>query len=165
MKSSIAMRTMLTSPTVALSVLVALALPSWQAQAQHGGGDSHGSEWHGHEQHDRGYHGPDFHGRDYNRFTPYERQTWNSGHWEHSWHDNRYAWWWTAGGGWYFYPAPVYPYPTSVPPAVVVQQPPPLPSGQAPAQFWYYCDNPPGYYPQVAACNGPWREVAAAPPN
>jgi len=36
-----------------------------------------------------------------------------------------------------------------------------------PDGFWYlypepiYCDNPHGYYPYVASCNGPWREVRA----
>ncbi len=32
------------------------------------------------------------------------------------------------------------------------------------AASWYYCNNPPGYYPYVSACNGPWRQVPTAPP-
>jgi hypothetical protein len=138
-----------------------------QAQQQHQGGSAydHGPEGHDHQGgHDYGnYH--DFHGRDFHHFTPYERQVWSDGHWEHGWHDNRFAWWWTAGGGWYFYQAPVYPYPTYVPPAIVVQQPPPAPTGLPPSEFWYYCDNPQGYYPYIAACNGPWQEVPALPPR
>jgi hypothetical protein len=113
------------------------------ANAQHHGGD---------------YHGSDFHGRDYHNFFPAERRIWRSGRWEHGRHDNRYAWWWSVGGGWYSYPEPIYPFPTYVPPAVMVQQPPPMPSGLPPAQSWYFCDNPQGYFPYVAACHGPWRE-------
>ncbi len=83
-----------------------------------------------------------------------------------------------TGGAWYFYERPVYPYPTVVgeiiyvepvpvmpePPPIVVPvapppPPPPPPPGPAPQQFWYYCDNPPGYYPYVATCNGNYREV------
>jgi hypothetical protein len=56
--------------------------------------------------HGGGYHGSDFHGREYHNFSPAEREIWRSGHWEHGWHDNRYAWWWSAGGGWCLYPPP-----------------------------------------------------------
>jgi hypothetical protein len=127
--------------TAALSACVALAPP---AHAQH-----------------EGHH--DYHGRDFHGFSPHDRQVWVGGHWDHGWHDGRFAWWWIVDGGWYFYPAPVYPYPTYVPPAIVVQQPPPTPTGLPPAQFWYYCDNPQGYYPYVATCNVPWRQVPTAP--
>lgn len=108
-------------------------------------------------------HDHDFHGRDIGRFTPQERRVWQGGRWEHGWHDNRFAWWWIVDGGWYFYPVPIYPYPTYVPPAIIVQLPPPVPTGLPPAQFWYFCDNPAGYYPYVAACPGPWRAVPATP--
>jgi hypothetical protein len=121
--------------------------------------------WHGHEPHGHEGYGPDFHGRDFHGFSPAERAIWQGGHWQHGWHDNRFAWWWVAGGGWYFYVQPVYPYPTSVPPAIVVQQPSPVPTGLPPGRSWYYCDNPPGYYPYVAACSGPWRQVPATPPK
>jgi hypothetical protein len=108
-------------------------------------------------------HGHDFHGRDFGHFSPAERSVWQGGRWVHDWHDGRYGWWWTVGGFWYFYPEPVYPYPTYVPPAVVVQQAPPAPTGLPPAQSWYYCDNPQGYYPYVASCNGTWHAVPATP--
>jgi hypothetical protein len=155
---------------VTIALLVVLAMPARPARAQQQGGDSHGHgsqghDNHGHENQGHDYHGSDFHGRDFHHFTPYERQTWSGGHWEHGWHDNRFAWWWAAGGGWYSYPAPIYPFPTYVPPAVVVQQPPQVPTLLPPSQFWYHCDNPPGYYPYVAVCNGPWREMAAGPPQ
>ena len=139
------MRSALKLPIVAVALLAASAVHVPSAQAQHRGAD--------------------FHGRDFGHFTPFERQAWRGGHWVNGWHDNRFAWWWVTGGGWYFYPAPIYPYPTYVPPAIIVQQPPPVPTGLPPSQFWYFCDNPQGYYPYVAACNGPWREVPAAPSN
>ncbi len=106
----------------------------------------------------------DYYGRDFNHFSRSDLGHWRGGRWIHDWHDGRYGWWWFVDGGWYFYPAPIYPYPTYVPPAIVVQQPPPTPQGLPPAQSWYFCDNPKGYYPYVASCNGAWREVPAAPP-
>lgn len=102
-----------------------------------------------------------FYGGDFHRFTPYDQQVWTSGRWVHGWHDNRFAWWWVTGGLWYFYPAPIYPYPTYVPPAIVAPQPPPVPSGEPPTQFWYFCDSPQGYYPYVTSCTVPWRAVPA----
>jgi len=52
------------------------------------------------------------------------------------------------------------PYPPVVvtPPPVVYVQPAP----QAPF-FWYYCENPQGYYPYVQQCPGGWRPVAPTP--
>jgi hypothetical protein len=29
-----------------------------------------------------------------------------------------------------------------------------------PAPVWYYCTDPPGYYPTVPTCNVPWTPVA-----
>ena len=109
--------------------------------------------------------GPDFHGRDFGHLSQHEHLAWRGGVWFHGWHGGRFAWWWRTGGFWYFYPEPVYPYPTYIPPAIVMQQAPPVPTGLPPAQYWHYCDNPKGYYPYVASCNGAWREVPATPPN
>jgi hypothetical protein len=52
----------------------------------------------------------------------------------------------------YFAP-PVY----YAPPPVVVE--PPAAHVQ-PQQYWYYCQNPPGYYPSVPQCPGGWMQVA-----
>jgi len=73
---------------------------------------------------------------------------------------------------WYFYDRPIYPYPLVVgeityvepmpvapPPVVVVPAPPPPPVVQAAPQFWYWCDNPQGYYPYVQACSVEFRQV------
>lgn len=126
------------------------------AQAQQG--------MHGHNSGSHGFQGHDFHGRDFGHFDGREREIWSHGRWDRDWHDGRFGWWWMVDGGWYFYPEPIYPYPTYVPPAIVVQQPPPMPTGLPPMQFWYYCDNPQGYYPYVASCGGAWREIPANPP-
>jgi len=127
-------------------VAVVMTLTAPHAEAQHRGG------------------APDFHGRDFHHFNAHDRGVWRGGVWIHDWHGGRFGWWWTLGGFWYLYPEPIYPYPTYVPPAIVVQQAPPVPTGLPPAQFWYYCDNPQGYYPYVASCNGTWRSVPVTPP-
>lgn len=65
----------------------------------------------------------------------------------------------------YYAPPPVY----YAPPPVVVQQgyvaPPPVTA--APAEpnpgFWYYCNNPQGYYPYVQQCGTQWMTVPANP--
>ena len=33
------------------------------------------------------------------------------------------------------------------------------PATSAPSGSWYYCADPPGYYPQVSMCNRQWLEV------
>ena len=73
------------------------------------------------------------------------------------------AQYWYADPYWYPEPylAPVYAYPAYVPPPVVVAPPPPVARGAPPAQFWYYCDNPQGYYPYITSCSSAWRPVPA----
>ena len=78
------------------------------------------------------------------------------------------------GYGWgppYYYP----PYYTSlsatvVPPAplVYIQRPDTIPSTSAPvlqSNYWYYCENPEGYYPEVKECTEGWLQVAPRPPD
>jgi len=43
--------------------------------------------------------------------------------------------------------------------------PPPGYSGPAPAQSWYYCADPQGYYPYVQSCKSQWQAVPASPPQ
>jgi hypothetical protein len=80
--------------------------------------------------------------------------------------------WWN-GPAYPYYPYPYYSYPYygGVPP--VVQQDPqvyiqqPEPQAQQ-ANYWYYCQNPQGYYPQVQQCPGGWMTVVpptTAPPR
>jgi hypothetical protein len=123
-----------------------------------------------------------FHGRDVRHFNEHDRAAWQGGSWHHEYHNGRYGYWWFAGGSWYFYDQPVYPYPVVVSEDVYVdpgyedpgpQQPvyvqdsgpPPPPPQQVapPPGYWYYCDNPPGYYPYIANCGTPFRLVPAQP--
>jgi hypothetical protein len=156
---------------VAALLALALAAPAAPALAEEHHDRDHREEHHA-------YH--DFHGHDFRVFTPFELDLWRRGGWVHDWYGGRYGWWWVADGYWYWYPAPVYPYPSYVPPApppVVVMAPgappppaapvvappppPPTPTGQPPAEFWYYCDESKAYYPYVNTCNSPWRQVPA----
>lgn len=63
-----------------------------------------------------------------------------------------------VGPGWWG--QPYYSYPT---PPVVIQQSPvvsqqPAPPPQAPT-YWYYCQNPQGYYPYIRQCPTGWMQV------
>jgi hypothetical protein len=60
---------------------------------------------------------------------------------------------------WGYYP---YAYPYAYPP-VVVQPSPQVSVQPPPPQYWYYCDNPKGYYPYVPQCPGGWRAVSPTP--
>jgi hypothetical protein len=117
-----------------------------------------------------------FRDRDFYRFSDEDRRVWIGGRWNNTCFGGRCGWWWFAGGQWYFYTAPVYPYPLVVadisyaapvapyvPPPVQASLPPQPLSIAPPPQFWYYCDNPAGYYPSVQACSTGFRQVAAPP--
>jgi hypothetical protein len=60
-----------------------------------------------------------------------------------------------------------YVYPSVYPPVVVAPTPPayvqPVPQVYIqpfpPQTYWYYCDDPPGYYPYVQQCPEGWRQV------
>ncbi len=95
-------------------------------------------------------------GGDIHRFHDRDEGAWRGGRWLHGDHDGRLGWWWIVDGAWYFYPQPVYPYPDPMVPPVVV---PPQPV----RSYWYYCPNPPGYYPYVPACPTQWMAVPASP--
>ncbi|QDL39903.1 hypothetical protein EUB48_21005 [Rhodoferax sediminis] len=111
------------------------------------------------------------------RFDHGEQLRWSGGHWRNSCFGGRCGWWWFTGGLWYFYDQPVYPYPLVVSgiqyvdpamagpgPAVITAPPVPQPAPIAPApQFWYYCDNPQGYFPDVQTCNTQFRQVEPPP--
>lgn len=126
----------------------------------------------------------EFRERDVRRFDAIELGHWRGGEWRNSCFGGRCGWWWFAGGQWYFYERPVYPYPLVVSeftfvepvpapvyvapaPPVYVAPPPPPPVRLSPAplppppQMYYYCDNPPGYYPTVPSCPTGFRQVPA----
>ncbi|MGR8930770.1 MAG: hypothetical protein ACU836_09030 [Gammaproteobacteria bacterium] len=64
----------------------------------------------------------------------------------------------------YYYPyyPPVVTVPTE--PPVYIERDPPQ-SQQLPSGYWYYCDNPEGYYPYIQECPHGWRQVDPIPPN
>lgn len=93
----------------------------------------------------------------------------------HGWHGGGHAhiglyvgpgWWWP--GWWEPYP---YYYPYYAPPPRVIVQPPsdiyvqPAPQAEEP-RYWYYCQDPQGYYPDVKRCPKGWLKVVppTAPP-
>lgn len=86
------------------------------------------------------------------RFTPAQRWAWTHGSWFHRWYNGRWGWWWFAGGAWFWYDAPIYPYPT-----IVSDDYYETPDYGPPT--WWYCYNPPGYYPYVPGCYGQWQPV------
>lgn len=73
-----------------------------------------------------------------------------------------YGW---GGYGYPFYYPPYYYYPPTVivpttPPVYIQQQVQPV---QPQTGYWYYCQNPDGYYPYVRNCPGGWLQVAPQP--
>lgn len=63
---------------------------------------------------------------------------------------------------------PYYPYYPS-PPVVIQQQPQeyivkPVPQ-QTEQAYWYYCQDPEGYYPYVQRCSSGWTKVLPTPPS
>ncbi len=68
---------------------------------------------------------------------------------------------------------PWYPYGYYPQPPVVVQQTPVYvePQKQEDDYYWYYCQNPKGYYPYIKSCRSGWMKVVpdtdpqATPPN
>jgi len=129
-----------------------------------------------------GYYGPGPRGPAFGGPRPFG-PAWTGGRWTYGWHGPRYGWWWTVGNAWYLYPRPIYPYPTDLPPVAYddygsgdygsryqpdyrqsgsTQQQQQLEERAQLFQYWYYCDNPRGYYPYLQDCAN-WREVPAEP--
>lgn len=102
---------------------------------------------------------------------------WYYGGW-HGWHGSPTSFVFGFGapfyyGGPVYYPGPYYyPAPATYvyapPPAVVYPSQPQMYSDPAPSRssYWYYCQNPQGYYPYVQQCPGGWMQVVPqAPPT
>lgn len=60
---------------------------------------------------------------------------------------------------------PWYPYGYYSSPPVIVQKQPPVvvQPEQRSDNYWYYCQNPQGYYPYVKSCPGGWMKVVPQP--
>ncbi|MCC7049715.1 MAG: hypothetical protein IT562_23605 [Alphaproteobacteria bacterium] len=116
---------------------------------------------HGHTHRPPGFtqHPPRWQGHDIRRFHERDFDHWRAGQWHRGWHDGRLAWWWVFGGLWYPYEAPVYPYPDPYRPPSYYAAPVPAPSAPPGQGYYYYCQNPAGYYPYVADCPGGWQAV------
>ena len=71
----------------------------------------------------------------------------------------------------YYYPyynPYYYPYYNAPSPGVVEEQPPvEVQPEQQQTYYWYFCQNPQGYYPYVQSCPSGWMKVLpdVKPPN
>jgi len=129
-------------------------------QGSHGGSYGGSNNYHG----KGGYHGSGgYRGyRGYPGGYPYHG---NGNH--HHGNGNSYRVW--IGGGWYpGYWGPAYPryysyypyyYPYAYAPGAVAEQPQLSAPAQDQDSYWYYCENPQGYYPYVKSCPGGWMKV------
>lgn len=133
---------------------------NWQ-RGQHGNSQPH---WNTNNLHDHNV----------AHFSAQDRSTWQRGHWQHGRHHGRNGWWWNSGGSWFFYNQPVYPYPGYVSDYYYnddyydggddgYADPGYDASPSDGGYYWYYCNNPAGYYPYVKSCRGPWRAVTPTP--
>jgi hypothetical protein len=71
--------------------------------------------------------------------------------------------WWPGyyWGGSIVVGAPWYPYGYYAAPPTVVQ--PPAVTVEPQQNYWYYCQEPQGYYPYVKECPGGWMKVVPQP--
>lgn len=132
---------------------VAFAIPAQAAPSSSGGTGGHHFEGGAHGS----FHGGGFRGHDRHHFGGFG---FGFGFWD--------PWWWGWDPAEYWgYPYPYY-YPYYYPPYPAYYAPPPgpppqasvQPTGAPPQQYWYYCDDPQGYYPYIQTCNSAWRPVA-----
>lgn len=89
------------------------------------------------------------------------------GYYGHGYHGNPY-WWGPALGfgvglGLGVLLAPPTYYAPS--PPVIIQQVPPPVYVQPEQNYWFYCQNPQGYYPNVNSCPGGWMKVVPSVPK
>jgi hypothetical protein len=57
----------------------------------------------------------------------------------------------------YYYPPMTVPVPVPTEPPTYIEQD--ETAGRLPANYWYYCSDPPGYYPTVTDCPVGWQQV------
>ena len=67
------------------------------------------------------------------------------------------------GFPYYAYPYGYYSYGYPYYPDAYAQ--PPVYSEPEQAYYWYYCQDPQGYYPYVKSCPGGWTRVVPTPPK
>lgn len=135
-----------------LCIITSAVYADGRGSSQGGRGYYHGGT--GHYQGGRGYyHG----GGHYHGGSSWRGSIWIGPGW------GGWAPWWGSAYYPYRYPYsyPYYPY-YSEPPVVIQQQPPVY--VQPEQQYWYYCQNPEGYYPYVKYCPGGWLKVVPSTP-
>jgi hypothetical protein len=90
---------------------------------------------------------------------------WTRGHWDHGTHDGRFGWWWGVGPNWFYYAQPAYPYPAYPydPDPIRQDYSPPQAAGIQDEEFWYYCNDPKGFYPYVDECRHDWSKMPITP--
>jgi hypothetical protein len=122
-----------------------LASAQHQGSGHYGGGSHSGGHYYGHDYgHGSHHYGGGYGGWGYGYYP--------RGYW---WGPGIYAypsWWWP-------YPYPYF-YPSYRPSPQVAEQP--AEDGEPEQQqpyYWYYCQNPQGYYPYVKSCPGGWMQV------
>ncbi|MGQ0742205.1 MAG: hypothetical protein ACT4OG_07935 [Alphaproteobacteria bacterium] len=97
-----------------------------------------------------------FHGS-FTSFSSDQKRHWRHGRWHHGHHHGKFGWWFIVNGFWFFYYTPIYPYPLYVSASYYYDEP------YYDDYYWYWCDDPPGYYPYVRECYGPWIPVPPEP--
>lgn len=126
------------------------------ARGGHGGG-FHGGGWGGHWGW-RGYGG--YYGWGYRGYYPY----WGfyGGYYPYYWGFPAAGWPYAGYGGWPYAGSSYYYPPTVTETAPAYNDP-----GQQQPYYWYFCEDPKGYYPYVKSCPGGWIPVLpnATPPN
>ncbi len=137
--------------------------PAMSAGGSHGGGHSSGG--HGGWSHGGGGHGGWGHHGGFRGHGGFVGGIWIDPGW--GWD----PWWWGPPYDYYSYNDGYYPYYDYAAPPVYVQQQPQQYVQKAPQQeeqsYWYFCENPQGYYPYVKKCPGGWMKVVpySAPPD
>jgi len=61
-----------------------------------------------------------------------------------------------------YYPPAVVEVPVE-PPVYIERERPPVQNQALPEGYWYYCNNPEGYYPYIKECPSGWQQVAPTP--
>ena len=127
-------------PAIAITALIgilAIAPMAYAAGGGHYGGGFHGAGHHGYY---GGWRGGPYYGGWYG-FGP---------------------WWGYPYAYPYYYPYG-YPYPSPYPPYPDAYAQPPAYGEPEQPSYWYYCQDPQGYYPYVTSCLGGWTRVVPPP--
>lgn len=137
---------------VSVVILMVCSFYSGSDWAHGHGGGGHGGGWHG-----GGWHG----GGGFGHFGGYRGYYGGYGGLYYGLGYPYYGY--GAGYGYpylYYSPSAAYMQQT---PQTYIQQAAPV-AQQNPSGFWYYCNNPEGYYPSVKTCSNGWQQVPPTPP-